>query len=74
MVDVKHPSAPLTVSVSQQHDEGRELMTLAEVMEFLQISRTTLYQLRQSGALEIRYIGSSVRVTRASVLRYLDLS
>jgi predicted DNA-binding transcriptional regulator AlpA len=49
------------------------LMTLSEVMTFLKISRTTLYHLRMTGALETKYIGSSVRITHASVLQYLDL-
>jgi hypothetical protein len=50
-----------------------DLMTLSEVMDYLKISRTALFQLRKAGALEVRHVGTSVRITRGSVLQYLDL-
>jgi len=67
-------SKAVGTSKSATRDEHLpELMTLTEAMDYLKISRTALYQLRKSGALEIRYIGASVRITRGSVLNYLDL-
>ncbi|MBI2793814.1 MAG: helix-turn-helix domain-containing protein [Ignavibacteria bacterium] len=50
-----------------------DLMTLSEVMSYMKISRSALFELRKTGALEVRHVGSSVRVTRDSVARYLDM-
>lgn len=58
---------------SIKHADIPDLMTLSEVMAYLQVSRTTLFQLRKTGALDVRHVGSSVRVTRESVMKYLDL-
>ena len=63
-----------TDNVAANKSHLPELLTCAETMDYLKISRTKLFELRKSNALEDRRIGSSVRITRESVLRYLDLS
>ena len=45
---------------------------VAEIMDILEISRTTAYKLVHSGAFEIRKIGSSIRIPKASFDEWFD--
>lgn len=50
----------------------RELYTRSEAAEVLSISERTLYDLEQDGEIDVVRIGRAVRITRESILRYIE--
>lgn len=51
-----------------------QLLTTKEVMEKLQISRPTLYQLRKQGKINAVAFGDSVRFTENEIARFINES
>lgn len=50
---------------------GEKLLTLAEVSQFLRISKNKLYQERKAGNLRVVRFGRAVRVRQRDVERYI---
>ena len=48
-----------------------KLMTVQQVMDYLAVSRSTVYRLIQKGHLHRVKAGSGTRITEASVMTYL---
>jgi excisionase family DNA binding protein len=49
-----------------------ELITIREFQEMTGLSRSTVYRLQSSGALNFVHIGRTVRLRRVDVTRWLD--
>lgn len=58
---------------SIKQPEADELLTLAELEEWLKVSRTTIYRLLSTGEIPSYRIGRTVRVRRTDVDRWLEV-
>lgn len=50
---------------------GEKLLTLAEVAEYLRVSKSKLYQERKAGRLRVLRFGGVVRVRERELQRYI---
>lgn len=53
-------------------DKAKEVFTDKEASEFLHVSRSTLYNLREAGKLSFVRVGSTVRYRRRDLDEYLE--
>ena len=52
-------------------DEDRDIMTVEDLMAYLNISRATAYKLVQSGKIKVLRIGHIYRISKESVKEYV---
>lgn len=65
------PSDPAPRETPSTKDE-LETLSIAQAQELLQVSRSTVYALLNSGALEWTRVGQRRRILRSTLLRYLQ--
>ena len=52
-------------------DKQRGLATVAETMDYLNVSRSTVYELIDAGKIEAKRIGRARRITWLSILEFV---
>jgi excisionase family DNA binding protein len=63
----KHPDPSRTPALPGEFD----MLTVKEVAAMLRVSRMTVYRLADSGVIDSRRVGRSIRLPRASVESFL---